>query len=876
MISDFFKHIVTYKVKIEEVPDWDFFRQLLLEFYPALSIKRLHKTIFDFINKLYIATKTRELNCLHIHLPYQSEKEELDLAIFITNALRFKEIKQGITTIKEKENSMYYFLNNTLEKPKSLNDYLSIHNSSLSGKSNVFNIVFKHDSIAQKSSDKGVRRVPSTLSGPQLKKRLAKENRQVEIEINNYKYLARVLEYYNSSHSFYGIKELNILPSIFFMCLKGMATKLENQPNELWNQYDIEKAITNKSAHNINELRPIVLNTKVNLTKIEDDEIYYNIHNKSIYFELARTIVLFNTLSRKNTFDGFNYSKVLEYAGAEEEYKSNIKRQLIVTYEKKKIFSFLDYSKKLNQVKTRYKVNVEDDTFQLMPFDFQDNGLGQIQFHSIEIESLLEAFYDKLHEVDEVAYNKYLSIWFFNLLSNIHNEKCKTFIWNLLIDKLDIGSNLSDFKTYYNLLANKIIEYNVRLLEEWKNIENLTIIIPNQFTELKDICKSISSDFLYNTSIASWKDLKKEFTSENRYLILDYKDSRFDHSLSPNILDLTISSPNVSFQYISTFFKKRFLKNSKSYLEKVVQPILLNKKRKKYFGIKENKIQNIISDLVDEIRNTGSIDDQFDDIDETNYEQQVGDNVKVYFGKKDISVAKSEKFLIKNTGDNNYLIKRADELDYNNKIEGQKLSELYMGFNLFEDNLTDKTEIEKFKTQLNLALDEDEWLWKELLKREAADGSFEELYAKIKNISVRDKFYLVSESTFRNTYLDPKNKALPREKRGTRSIFNYLNLPKAYYRLVIRFKARRVLKSRNSNYKMELLIESLVVNKLFPKYDPSKFSKWYKWITESKVIDLEDVGIFENIESEVEILTQLLIENIKLRKITKTEIVSND
>ena len=876
MTSDLFKNIVTYQVKPQDVKDWDFFKELILEYHPNFRIKQYHKTIFDSINKLYKNSKKSELQCLHIHLPYQTEKKELDIANFITNAIRFKEIKQSLRTVEKETDQLYYFINNKIENPKNLNEYLSIHDGSLSGKSNIFNIVFGHDKVAHKSKGGKELYDRSNLTGAQLTKIRAKQNEKNQIVLDNYVYLAKILEYYNTSHNIFGIQELDLLPSVFFMCLKGMATKLENLQANIWGQYDIEHAITNKKARSLNELRTIVLNTKVNLTKIEDDESYYNVHGKSIYFELARTVVLFNTLSRRNTFDSYNYQKILEYVDVEEEYRTNIKRQLIITYEKKKVFSFIDYFKKINQVKLRYKVNTESDSVQIFPFDYSNNSLGKVQFHDIEITQLLEAFYDKLYELDEMLYNKFLSIWIFNLLSNIHNDTCKITIWNLLTNKLETTEKLLDLKKYYDLLAYEIIEYNDGILKKWRDTENLTIVIPNQLAEIKNVRKSITSDFHYSVTVCGWKVFKDEFSNEKKYLILDYRDSRYDHTLSPNILDLIFTSANISFHHISIFYKKRFLKNSKSYLETIIQPLLVSKKRRNYFGLGQNKIQKVITNLLEEIRITDAIDDQFDDIDETNYSQQFGDSIKIYFGRKSITTSKSEKIITKISGSNNYSIKRADELEDYSNIEGQKLSELYMGFNLFKDNLTDKAEIEKFKEQLGLEISENEWLWKELLRRKTIEDSFDELYTSIKNISINDKFYLVSESTFKNTYLDPKNDSLPREKRATKSIFAYLNLPKAYYRLVVRYKARKVLKSRKSNYKMELLIESLVENKLLPEFDSSKFSKWDKWIRESKIIDLEDVGIFENVKSEIETLTQLLGENIKLRKITKTEIVSND
>ena len=825
---------------------------------------------------MYKNSRKTELQCLHIHLPYQSEKKELDLANFITNGIRFEEIKESLKIFEKKTDQLYYYINNKIENPKDMNEYLSIHDGSLSGKSNIFNIVFAHDKVAHKSKEGKELYDRSNLTGAQLTKIRAKQKRENQIILNNYVYLAKILEYYNTNHNIFRIQELDLLPSVFFMCLKSMATKLENLQANIWGQYDIEHAIKNKKGRSLNELRTIVLNTKVNLTRIEDDENYYNVYGKSIYFELARTVVLFNTLSRKNTFDSYNYQKILEYVDVEEEYRTNIKRQLIITYEKKKVFSFIDYFKKINQVKSRYKVNTESDSIQIFPFDYGNISLGKVQFHDIEITQLLVAFYDKLYELDEMLYTKLLSIWVFNLLSNIHNDTCKTTIWNLLTNKLETTERLRDIKKYYDRLAYKIIEYNDGILKKWRDTEDLTIVIPNQLAEIKSVRRSITSDFYYSVTVCGWKMFKDEFSYEQKYLILDYRDSRYDHTLRPNILDLIFTSANISFHHISIFYKKRFLKNSKSYLETIIQPLLISKKRKSYFDIGQNNIQKVITNLIEETRITDAIDDQFDDIDETNYSQQFGDSIKIYFGRKSITISKSEKFITKISDSNNYNIKRADELEDYSNIEGQKLSELYTGFNLFKDNFIDKAEIEKFKKQLGLEISENEWLWKELLRRRTNEESFKELYTAIKNISIIDKFYLVSESTFKNTYLDPKNDSLPREKKATKSIFAYLNLPKAYYRLVVRYKARKVLKSRESNYKMEILIESLVKNKLLTDFDSSKFSKWDKWIKESNIIDLEDVGIFENIESEIETLTQLLSENIKLRKITKTEIVSND
>ena len=101
-------------------------------------------------------------------------------------------------------------------------------------------------------------------------------------------------------------------------------------------------------------------------------------------------------------------------------------------------------------------------------------------------------------------------------------------------------------------------------------------------------------------------------------------------------------------------------------------------------------------------------------------------------------------------------------------------------------------------------------------------------------------------------------------------------MPPSYYRLVIRYKARQVLKSRKSNAKMDRLLSTLIQFDLFPVFNSNKFEKWFNHINENGGIDLEDIGIFENEKCEIEILVEFLKENLNIRKIKEIKLVSND
>ncbi len=865
------ENIINYHVKPRSDDEWKYIKALFEDFFPNINLQRHHEAIFHTINNLYKKKSDNLLKCAHIHLPYQTEKNEVNLALFILNVLRFKETLENLQPLERSNASTLFFINNKIDNPEKITNYLSIHDGKRIGKSNIFNIVFRHDSVETNTSRDNY--IPSNFSGTQLKKRQAKQRAISQIKIKNYKFLANILEYFNSTSKIFGVKELNLMPSVYFMCLKRIASEVSSHSSNIWTQYILDTAIKNRNTFDLNNLRACILNHNVNLTKVEDDDTnYYNIHNKSIFFDLTKTVVLFNTLSRKRTFDNFNYRRILEHI--ENGYCKNIKRQLVITYERKKVFSFLDYRKKLDQVKTRYKVNTENNTLTIFPFDFIEKRVGSIYFEDLKIIDLLDVFYERLYEVDTNLYAKLLSIWFFNLLSNIHNETIKNHVWRIVKNRVEEGVIVKDLKSSFDALASKTISKWENLLEKYKDTDNLILIIPSSLSQDKTVVKSLKKAPV-KINVSNWKNFKEEFLPSNFYLILDYRDSKYDHTLSPNILDLLFQYSNVSFHFLSIFFEKRFLKNTISYLEKIIQPLLLSERRGNYFDLNRNIGQQCILDLEHAIAKVRSIEDQFEDVDESAYEQQTSDTIKISFRQKQLIVSRSEKFIVKITKSQQYKIIRADELEDYYKIEGQRLSELYVDFNLFE-NESDKSEINKFKAAMNLNIDKGEWLWKELLRQKVEESTFEELYEEIEQLSKKDKFHLVSKPTFSKTYLNPKNNSLPREKRIIKSIFNFLGLPRAYYRLVIVFKAREILKSRKSNFKMELLIESLLDHQLFPKFDPKMFNKWFEWIENSKKIDLEDVGLFDNVENDIKDLVKILKDNIKLGKITKIEIINND
>lgn len=867
MKGKMFENIINHKFQLPRNGESEFVEDLFEDYFPKMNILESHRIILDCISRLYTENNKQKVNYTHIHLPYQTKKGELNLALFIINVLRIKEIEENLMQLKSETSASLYFINNKLENARSLNEYLNSADNHTYENSSISNIQFKHDNLNRRIQKKEFYD-KNNLTGKQLSKFRSKQEVQKYIELNNYRFLAQILN--NFQNQLIGKHEIKLSPSVYFLCLKGLVERLEAHSSNIWSSYSIEDAIQNSSKYNLKQLRSCVLNSNVALNEIEEDESYYNILNESIFFTHTKSVVLFNTLS-KRVFDDYNYSNVSKLA---KDYNPNLKRLISITFERKKIFSFIDYHKIINQVTTRYQI-ANDNSVIVFPFDFKKSRLKSLYFDKIEVRDLIDVFYEILIEIDEKLYSKYLSIWFFNLMSNILNTRIKDFIWEDLTNQIPEDYNTESLKAIFEKIATKLIIRNKSIINSFQNRNKLTLVLPRFLTNRENLVSSIKRSYRF-AKIADWKSFKTNYSKDNYYLVLDYRDSKYDHSLSNNILDVLLDSKNVSFYFLSILFEKRFLINSKSYIEKFILLMLENYNRSKYFKIDKNKINEVIQTINSLIKDTEAIDDHFDDVDDSNYDQRVNESVKIFFGKRHATVSKSEKYLIQIGEPNIFKLCRADNLDDYNKVKAQKLSELYEDFNLFEESDKDRSEIEKFKVEHNIEMAAGDWLWKELLKRKATQVGKETLYKEMEDLSKKNKFHLVSKQTFEKSYLNPSNPTLPREKKFTKSLIKFLGLGRPYYRTLIKYKARQVLKSRDSNKQMEVLIQSLIQYKLFPEYEKSRFRLWYSWIKESQIIDLEDIGIFENVEGDIKDLVQILVHNIDCELITNIETVNHD
>ena len=133
---------------------------------------------------------------------------------------------------------------------------------------------------------------------------------------------------------------------------------------------------------------------------------------------------------------------------------------------------------------------------------------------------------------------------------------------------------------------------------------------------------------------------------------------------------------------------------------------------------------------------------------------------------------------------------------------------------------------------------------------------------------------LVAKNTFENSWLELDSSSLvPRGKAVFLKVCEYLNLPRSYYRLMLRLRNVEIQSTRNSSKQMNNLLSDLINDGCFD-VDADCYSLLLlnrnKYI---KAHDFDEIGIaIEQVTDELKALVELLKPYIKLAEVQKIEI----
>lgn len=436
-------------------------------------------------------------------------------------------------------------------------------------------------------------------------------------------------------------------------------------------------------------------------------------------------------------------------------------------------------------------------------------------------------------------------------LDNEYREELRTTLENIL--NLVIDQNLSNVIRRNGYAPPYCVVIPATILKH----KNLTSLVKKALAPSKEV------------TVTTWGNLPGIIKSQ--LIILDYRDTGpFPFQIFPNIHELNIDQSKQAIGiFLSMFFKYNYEYTNYEYNKVLINRVLDHPLRKKFF-----KWNN----LTTEIKNLKPKKHDFDhlwDI-ENSYDYSNREVVIIKYSKGERSFVPSQLFIVSGGRNSKLHTDRAanliNELEYADTLKVQPIEELYVDLNLFETTKREETELLSMKKNYGLKEDElEQRLWKTLLERETRNKGIDQVYSDLNKRIHQIGAKIVSRNYFEKFWLEPQSDSLiPRSKKVFRVLCEYLDLPRVYYVVMLKKRAKERLASKKSTFKMNRLIADLIHEGFFD----SSYNEGKKYSFEdfTKNHDLEEVGITEeNYKEELTSLVELLKPYLNLRKVKKIE-----
>lgn len=619
-----------------------------------------------------------------------------------------------------------------------------------------------------------------------------------------------------------------------------------------------------------NRTDPIVILNNANSLNDLD-----KISDKIDLFDIVGNIVLFGVENR-HCFKSFNFRSIDE-----------LNRQEDTRFENLMLVSFVkNYS--LNRALNKVQMINADFYFRTKGFDFNAYVIHPLEVQNNELEKYLpvqmvegtndlyNVFISQISEHEDLI--ELLSIKMRNLYSLCYSLELKEYIIEgifssnstLIQEETNIAlmsmrdSEKNQLKTTLGMILDSFLisDFNLKLFKliESKYKEVLIPFHAWKDNTFKDLLSNVLGNEVY---FYTWKTIFEHESSS--VLILDYRDTGgFPFRIAPNIHEFPINEyPGSISLYRFDLFGRNYQYTLVEYWGTTLKYLLNNKLRYENF-----ELDSIIKEL-EEIRpEKQEIFDLYDI--ENNYSREYDSRsfrIEIEGGRAKKYI-QSDQFIVEQ--ENEYFVLRADDLL--EEIENltspkiQLLENIYLGLNLFESTQAEKEEILELKRKYNLNQDDIEnRLWKVVLKRKADLEGWETIYNLLLESCNEKGGSMVSKSHFEHDWLNPSSSSvIPRSKKTFLSLVELLNLPIAYYRVMLKQRAKMKFETRKSSSKMNALIIDLVENGLFNQGDVSVE------VLESIASrhPLEEIGVMEeNYREELTALVSLIKENIKTHRL---------
>lgn len=742
--------------------------------------------------------------------------------------------------------------------------FISLQNSAKFDNEINESLLSKRNEIRQKKIKLG--RVPDDASG-------ARGNRIYKKWLEEKKYWELLSIFYNSFDEKTIIKPINL----FNTKLSTARILLENFA-EFPYLTDLENVSNNLTFNKCNP----------NLSLNQIDTSYPNL------VDSCEKIFLIDC-ERKKDLKTFSFNELKSW---KKENDLPIKNMALFSFGKSKI-NIENIRTKIKRLKDIFKIP-ESSTYVVLDSEINklletpNNHFRKISFFGADENVFWETLQIECNKGDlyELKSNKLINIYGLCI-----NPEIRDFIINDLFSERETSklissetkarlmemseSHLRELKQIFINFFDSLIEMRfVNMINNYLNTKK-TLILPHIFVDNEDLRKLFLRDLKQENiqDVVTWKSVQA--CNLENFLILSFQDQgKRPFYFYPNLLEFYVNQ----YFYARGLFIKFLWSNqynwAKYNLANDFRKILEHPIRNSYFHI--NQLKKQISNIKPE-KNV-SIDWEF----ESRYSHNLNRSViKVKFQK--ISRTKTyqlnSQFIAKVNDSSHLRVLSGDELqnfDLNEEIvQIQSLEEILEETNIFEkfaDTKNLEEELKIIRKKFDVHESETGRLWKILLKRKCIEYNDSEIYKELTAFLDSKGSKMVSFKHFDESWTNPESEAFaPLSKRAFLAVCEYLDLGIAYYRIIQRLRNSSKQATRQSTHQMTLLLCDLFNDGCFDDLTKTTEVLDNRLLKYQQRQSLEDIGIDqENLLVNLKSLVDIVNDEIKLKLISKIEIVSNE
>lgn len=635
----------------------------------------------------------------------------------------------------------------------------------------------------------------------------------------------------------------------------------------------------------------VVTNTKKDFESL-DEQCLQTGCQSAYLLETINNVIIFDSEGKRD-FQELNYNKLTRL---NEEAKGNIRRLFLITFDDSECSLYRSIRTRRRSIAAYYKQELSekytDRFYYINPAEIQNLlaiKRGKISIHPVKLlEETLGDFSELLMEREELK--ELVSIKMLNVYSACVDEDMRDMILNDIFN--NPNSHLISRRTTIQLreLPTSVVKEIRQTLEVVLNIvvnkriyssiiqqllaKDTLLLIPKVLYAIDEYSNKIMKVLnIEKANITTWEEYESSGTKN--LVVFDYRDSgTYPFNIENNIFEIPLHKyENIHLVFISGFFMGHFTRKRYMYNKYLYKLFFKNIIRDKYYD--KSDVKNYLRQLENEQVNISLYDEdnayRNDDERQTIRVQVEGDGPKSYYPSK--------PFIAREQQDQHLRVLRADELLEENweNYNIQELSEIYSGLELFRVTKEEEEELNAILANYKLNKTElDKELWKVLLNRKARLKGVQVVYSEINATCNRANIHMVSFRYFQSMWLGYENDVLiPRMNKLFRIVCDYLELPRIYYRFMLKKRANQNYGATTNTRKMNSLVTHLVENGYFERHHDGIEKDDYKLLNEE--FELEDVGIYEeNFSIQILALVELLKENVKLKRIRKIDKVIHD